>query len=39
MNMINACKEAKKLKIDTFAIVGFDGGKLKKISKIIFILN
>ena len=33
MNMINACKEAKKLKIDTFAIVGFDGGKLKKISK------
>ena len=32
-NVINAIKEAKKNKLDTFAILGFDGGKCKKILK------
>ena len=32
-NVINAIKTAKKMKIKTFCIVGFDGGKCKKISK------
>ena len=30
-NVINAIKEAKKKNLDTFAILGFDGGKCKKI--------
>jgi len=32
-NVINAIKEAKKKNLDTFAILGFDGGKCKKILK------
>ena len=32
-NVIKAIKEAKKNKLDTFAILGFDGGKCKKILK------
>ncbi len=32
-NVINAIKEAKKNRLDTFAILGFDGGKCKKILK------
>jgi D-sedoheptulose 7-phosphate isomerase len=31
-NILNAIKQAKKLKMNTFAILGFDGGKCKKIS-------
>ena len=32
-NVIKAIKEAKKNKLDTFAILGFDGGMCKKIVK------
>ena len=32
-NVIKAIKEAKKNKLDTFAILGFDGGMYKKIVK------
>jgi D-sedoheptulose 7-phosphate isomerase len=31
-NVINAIKEAKKLKLKTFAILGFDGGKCIKLA-------
>ena len=31
LNIINAIKVAKKKKLDTFAILGFNGGKCKKI--------
>ena len=31
-NIINALKEARKLKLRTFAIVGFSGGKCKKLA-------
>ena len=32
-NVVNAIKMANKMKISTFSILGFDGGKCKKISK------
>jgi D-sedoheptulose 7-phosphate isomerase len=32
-NLINAIKEAKKNRLDIFAILGFDGGKCKRILK------
>ena len=31
-NILNAIKQAKKIKMNTFAILGFNGGKCKKIS-------
>lgn len=31
-NIINVLKTAKKLRINTFAVVGYDGGKAKKIA-------
>ena len=33
-NILNAIKQAKKLKMNTFAILGFDGGKCKKITDL-----
>ena len=32
LNIINALKVAKKMEIDTFAILGFDGGRCKKLA-------
>ncbi len=38
-NILNACKVAKRMGIDTFAIVGFNGGKLKVISNKFIHIN
>ncbi len=38
-NVINAIEEAHKLKINTFSVVAFDGGKCKQISKNVIYFN
>ena len=38
-NIINAIKQAKKMKVTTFGIIGYDGGYSKKFWMKIFIFN